>query len=87
MQNQRKLTNPLSGANGEVCKKKVCKKEKRALTQPALLEMYEYAVNEDHALLDNGQESRQRSVDDSSSKNKHSFNRDSDWCGPDYIGD
>ena len=30
---------------------------------------------------------RERSRDDLSSKNKASFNRDSDWCGPDYIGD
>jgi hypothetical protein len=29
--------------------KKVCKKEKQALTQPALLEMYDYPTNQDLA--------------------------------------
>jgi hypothetical protein len=35
---QRKQTRPLSGVNGEVCKKSV-EKEKKDLTEPALLEM------------------------------------------------
>jgi hypothetical protein len=39
---QRKRTRPLSGVNGEVCKKRkeICKKQgKKALTGPTFLEM------------------------------------------------